>query len=99
MQHMKNDTSSFVGTASVCPSVNENSYNSFLFARPRYLIISAKMHVLERDRVWPSLKPLKTEFLLNNIYKSRPSLTGNTLRLHYKAQPVNAVWGNSCCLL
>jgi hypothetical protein len=26
-------------------------------------------------------------------------LTGNTLRLHYKAQPVNAVWGNSRCLL
>jgi hypothetical protein len=23
----------------------------------------------------------------------------NTLRLHYKAQPVNAVWGNSRCLL
>jgi hypothetical protein len=26
-------------------------------------------------------------------------LTGNTLRLHYKAQPVKAVWGNSRCLL
>jgi hypothetical protein len=26
-------------------------------------------------------------------------LTGNTLRLHYKAQPVNAVWENSRCLL
>jgi hypothetical protein len=26
-------------------------------------------------------------------------LTGNTLRLHYKAQPANAVWGNSRCLL
>jgi hypothetical protein len=24
--------------------------------------------------------------------------TGNTLRLLYKAQPVNAVWGNSRCL-
>jgi hypothetical protein len=22
-----------------------------------------------------------------------------TLRLRYRAQPVNAVWGNSCCLL
>jgi hypothetical protein len=22
-----------------------------------------------------------------------------TSRLHYRAQPVNAVWGNSCCLL
>jgi hypothetical protein len=27
-----------------------------------------------------------------------PYLTGNTLRLHYKAQPVNAVWGNNHCL-
>jgi hypothetical protein len=26
-------------------------------------------------------------------------LTGNTLRLRYKAQPVDAVWGNSRCLL
>jgi thioredoxin-related protein len=25
--------------------------------------------------------------------------TGNTSRLRYKAQPVNAVWGNSRCLL
>jgi hypothetical protein len=29
----------------------------------------------------------------------RPYLIGNTLRLRYKAQPVNAVWGNSRCLL
>jgi hypothetical protein len=29
--------------------------------------------------------------VLNNIYKSSPYLTGNTLRLGYKAQPVNAV--------
>jgi hypothetical protein len=26
-------------------------------------------------------------------------LTGNTSRLHYKAQQINAVWGNSHCLL
>jgi hypothetical protein len=26
-------------------------------------------------------------------------LTENTLRLRYRAQPVNAVWGNSRCLL
>jgi hypothetical protein len=87
------------------------------------------------------LKLLKTEFLLNNICKYSPYLTGthyisakkpnrlmlfgetvavycenhtehtdtlcgqnaefteNTLRLRYKAQPVNAVWGNSRCLL
>jgi hypothetical protein len=43
--------------------------------------------------------PLKTEILHNFTYKSSPYLTGNTLRLHYKAQPVNAVWGNSRCLL
>jgi hypothetical protein len=45
------------------------------------------------------LNSLSIEFLLNNIYKSSPYLTGNTLHLHYKAQPVNAVWGNSRCLL
>jgi hypothetical protein len=33
-----------------------------------------------------------------NIYKSSSYLTGNKLRLRYKAQPVNAVWGNSRCL-
>jgi hypothetical protein len=45
------------------------------------------------------LNPLKTEYLPNNIHKSSPYLTGNTLRLYYKAQPINAVWGNSRCLL
>jgi hypothetical protein len=43
--------------------------------------------------------PIKTGFLLNNIYKFSSYLTRNTLRLHYKAQPVNTVWGNSRCLL
>jgi hypothetical protein len=43
--------------------------------------------------------PLRTEFLYNYIYKFSPYLTGNTLRLRYKAQPVNAVWRNSRCLL
>jgi hypothetical protein len=33
-----------------------------------------------------------------NIYKSTPNLTGNTC-LRYRAQPVNAVRGNSRCLL
>jgi hypothetical protein len=45
------------------------------------------------------LNPLKTELLLHNIYKSSSYLTGNALRLSYKEQPVNAVWGNSRCLL
>jgi hypothetical protein len=30
---------------------------------------------------------------------SSPYLTGNTLRFHYRDQAVNAVWGNSRCLL
>jgi hypothetical protein len=34
-----------------------------------------------------------------DIYKLGSYLTVNTLRLRYKAQPVNAVWGNSRCLL
>jgi hypothetical protein len=37
------------------------------------------------------LHPLKTEFLINNIYKFSSYLTGKTLRLRYKAQAVNAV--------
>jgi hypothetical protein len=34
---------------------------------------------------------LKTECFLDNIYKSSSYLTGNTLRLCYKVQPINAV--------
>jgi hypothetical protein len=45
--------------------------------------------------------PSKTESLLNNIIhiQSSPYLTGNTLRLRYRDQPVNVVYGNSLCLL
>jgi hypothetical protein len=43
--------------------------------------------------------PLSTEFLLNYIKIFSSYLTGNILRLRYKAQPVNAVWGNIRCLL
>jgi hypothetical protein len=50
-------------------------------------------------RLLSDLNPSNTEFILNNVYKFCLHLTGNTLRLHYKAQPVNAVWGNSRCLL
>jgi hypothetical protein len=42
---------------------------------------------------------LKTEFFLNNTYRISSYLTENTLRLRYKAQQVNAVWGKSRCLL
>jgi hypothetical protein len=34
---------------------------------------------------------LKTEFILNNIYKFGLYLTGNTFLLRYKAPPVNVV--------
>jgi hypothetical protein len=34
---------------------------------------------------------LKAEFLTNTVQKFSPYLTGNTLRLRYKCQPVNAV--------
>jgi hypothetical protein len=38
---------------------------------------------------------------MQRLYRQEFSsyLTGNTLRLRYRAQPVNAVWGNSRCLL
>jgi hypothetical protein len=35
---------------------------------------------------------VKTEILLYNIYRFSPYLTGNTLHLRYKDQPVNAVY-------
>jgi hypothetical protein len=38
-----------------------------------------------------NLKPLKTEFLLNNVSKFSSHFTGNTLHLRYKDQPVSAV--------
>jgi hypothetical protein len=38
-----------------------------------------------------SLNPLKIEFIHSFIYKSSSYLTGNTLRLHYKAQPGNSI--------
>jgi hypothetical protein len=34
---------------------------------------------------------LISQVFVNNAYKSSPYLTGNTLRLHNNAQPVNAV--------
>jgi hypothetical protein len=40
-----------------------------------------------------TISPLKTEFLLNNIYKFSSYLTENTLRLRYKDQTLNAVQG------
>jgi hypothetical protein len=51
------------------------------------------------DTLYNRINPLETEFFLTNIQASSSYLTGNTLRPHYKPQPVNAVWGNSLCLL
>jgi hypothetical protein len=43
---------------------------------------------------------LKSRRSCKLIYKNLvPYLTGNALRIRYKAQPVNAVYGNSRCLL
>jgi hypothetical protein len=46
-----------------------------------------------------SINRLKTEFLLNNTYKSSLYLTGNTLLYRYRAQSVNAVQRKSHSLL
>jgi hypothetical protein len=62
-----------------------------------------QIHLQTVDHSWltsfiilqSSINPLKTEFLLNNIYKSSSYLTRNTLRLRYKAQPlfiVRTIW-------
>jgi hypothetical protein len=45
------------------------------------------------------INPLKAKWIINNIKVFSSYLTGNTLRLRYEAQPVNAVYGNSHCLL
>jgi hypothetical protein len=37
------------------------------------------------------LNPLKTKYVLSSIWEFSSYLTGNTLRLNYKVQPVNAV--------
>jgi hypothetical protein len=73
----------------------------FLFHSSQHLQAGMMPEMRPRQRPFTfstmihSFNPLKTEFLLNDIYKSSSYLTGNTLRLHHKAQPVNAVWGNS----
>jgi hypothetical protein len=43
-------------------------------------------------------KKWECEVHLNNIYISSSHLTENKLRLRYRDQPINAVWGNSRCL-
>jgi hypothetical protein len=43
--------------------------------------------------------PAETELLLSSIYRLSSYLTGNTTRLRYRVKSVNAVWGNSRCLL
>jgi hypothetical protein len=63
-----------------------------------YILILNLLHLMDLT-AHSCINPLKTEFLLNNIYKSSLYLTGNTLRLHYKGKPINVVWGNSRCLL
>jgi hypothetical protein len=50
-------------------------------------------------RILLVVNSLRTEFHQNYIHIFSPYLTGNTSRLHYRAQPVNAVCGNSRCLL
>jgi hypothetical protein len=37
------------------------------------------------------INPVKTEFLLSNIFELSSYLAGNTLRLRYTDQPVNTV--------
>jgi hypothetical protein len=77
--------------------INDSSIN--LLSVTIVYNLDAKSVVKEPTEEKRAVNALKTEFLHNFIYKSSSYLTGNTLRLHYKAQPVNAVWGNSRCLL
>jgi hypothetical protein len=50
--------------------------------------LESKSHCAGKDQ--HQFRSLKSE-LLNSVYKFSSYLTGNTLRLGYKAQPVNAV--------
>jgi hypothetical protein len=43
---------------------------------------------------WTNFNPVKTKAHVNNNWKFSPFLTENTTLHHYKAQMVNAVWGN-----
>jgi hypothetical protein len=45
-----------------------------------------------------SVNPLKRERILIIFEKFSSHLTGNTLPLHFKDQPFNAVEGNNCGL-
>jgi hypothetical protein len=56
-------------------------------------------HLWQKLVVLTQFNPLKTEFLHNLIYKFSLYLTGSTLHLRYKNEPVDAVWGNCRCLL
>jgi hypothetical protein len=53
--------------------------------------LATASYILVCVHVYARLKPLKTEFLLNNIYKFSSYLTGKKLRLRYKAKPDNTV--------
>jgi hypothetical protein len=44
------------------------------------------------DHSITEINPLNTEFLLNDIYKLRSYLTGNTLHLRFKDKLVNSVY-------
>jgi hypothetical protein len=62
--------------------------------------IPAQHSLCDQGKPRETLIELEESFIcLHNIYKFGSNLTGNTLRLIYRAQPVNAVEGNSRCLL
>ena len=52
------------------------------------------MLLKEDSGLWSQyfINPLKPEILLNSIYKNPVRTPQETLRHHYKAEPVNAVW-------
>jgi hypothetical protein len=67
-----------------------NSYNDYLHSQ-----ISS----WSCTELWEIIRHSKLRVDMHIIYTFILYLTGNTLRLRYRAQPVNAVWGNSHCLL
>jgi hypothetical protein len=70
-----------------------NSHPRFKWFR-EHLQMTPCHHVSSSCEIWLAFNPLKSELHLNNIYKYSSNGTGNSLRLHHKGQPLNALKGH-----
>jgi hypothetical protein len=70
------------------------------FVSPGQLVAMATSNCIKAmtDLAFKSCSLVKLE-MMQTIFKNPVRTSQEILRLHYRAQPVNAVWGNSRCLL